>query len=72
MATMSDELCMCCCSGDVSKLKDSPIVLKEGCEYRVKIVFRVQREIVAGLRYVQNSYRKGIKGLYLLLVFCVL
>lgn len=50
--------------GDLSKLKDNPVVIKEGCEYRVKIVFRVQREIVAGLRYVQNSYRKGIKGSY--------
>ena len=39
-------------------------MIKEACEYRVKVVFRVQREIVAGLRYVQNSYRKGIKGSY--------
>jgi Rho GDP-dissociation inhibitor len=48
-------------NGDLAKLKDSPITVKEGCEYRVKIVFRVQRDIVSGLRYAQNSYRKGIK-----------
>ena len=49
-------------TGDLAKLKGSPIIIKEGCEYRVKIVFRVQRDIVAGLRYQQQSYRKGIKG----------
>ena len=54
--------CVLCCVGDCSKLKEEPITIKEGCQYRVKIVFRVQREIVAGLRYAQQTYRKGIKG----------
>ena len=50
-------------SGDLTVLKNSPIIIKEGAPYRVKIEFRVQREIVAGLRYFQNSYRKGIRGM---------
>lgn len=47
--------------GDLSKLKDSPITIKEGVQYRLKIQFRVQREIVAGLRYFQSTYRKGVR-----------
>jgi len=45
-------------TGDVSNLPT--ITFKEGCEYRVKIYFRVNREIVAGLRYHQVITRKGI------------
>ena len=30
--------------------------------YRMKVVFRVQREIVSGLLYYQDAYRKGIRG----------
>ena len=48
-------------TGDISKLKDKPIVIKEGASYRVEISFRVQREIVAGLKYFQVISRKGIK-----------
>ncbi|XP_028395525.1 rho GDP-dissociation inhibitor 1-like [Dendronephthya gigantea] len=46
---------------DLSKLKSNPLVIKEGVDYRVEILFRVQREIVAGLRYFQVISRKGIK-----------
>ena len=49
-------------AGDLSQLRKSPLVLKEGVMYRVKITFYVQREIVAGLKYVQQSYRGPIKG----------
>ena len=49
-------------SGDLTKFKETPIEVKEGTQYRLKVVFRVQREIVAGLRYFQQTYRKGIKG----------
>lgn len=38
-----------------------PIVLKEGCEYKVKITFVVKGQIVNGLRYVHGTYRKGMK-----------
>ncbi|KAL8609361.1 hypothetical protein ACOMHN_008155 [Nucella lapillus] len=37
------------------------VVLKEGCEYTPEITFNVKGEIVHGLRYLQMSYRKGIK-----------
>ncbi|KAK7113078.1 rho GDP-dissociation inhibitor 1-like [Littorina saxatilis] len=42
-------------------IKQNKIVLKEGCKYRVKIFFYVQRDIVAGLRYEQKVYRKGVR-----------
>jgi Rho GDP-dissociation inhibitor len=48
-------------SGDLTLLTKSPFSLKEGCQYRVKIYFYVQREIVTGLKYVQRSMRKGIQ-----------
>ncbi|KJE97988.1 rho GDP dissociation inhibitor [Capsaspora owczarzaki ATCC 30864] len=47
-------------TGDLNKLKDAPFTIKEGCEYRIKIGFTVNK-LVAGLRYVQAVYRKGIK-----------
>ncbi|XP_003390370.1 PREDICTED: rho GDP-dissociation inhibitor 1-like [Amphimedon queenslandica] len=48
-------------TGDLSKFKKNPVVIKEGTQYRLKIVFRVQREIVSGLRYNHGAFRKGIK-----------
>ena len=48
--------------GNLNDLKKTPVVIKEGCKYRLKIQFRVQREIVSGLRYQQVTYRKGIRG----------
>ncbi|XP_033827201.1 rho GDP-dissociation inhibitor 1 [Periophthalmus magnuspinnatus] len=47
--------------GDLDKFKKNPIVLKEGVEYRVKITFKVNKEIVSGLRYNQQTFRKGVK-----------
>ena len=54
---------LCIISGDISKLKKSPFIIKEGCQYRVKIYFYVQRELVSGLKYVQKSHKAGIKGM---------
>ncbi|KAE8578782.1 hypothetical protein XENTR_v10023771 [Xenopus tropicalis] len=48
-------------SGDISHLKDKVYLLKEGCSYRVKISYKVNKEIVSGLRYVHLTYRKGVK-----------
>ncbi|KAJ0058393.1 hypothetical protein NL108_013889 [Boleophthalmus pectinirostris] len=47
--------------GDLDKFKKNPIVLKEGVEYRVKITFKVNKDIVSGLRYNQQTFRKGVK-----------
>nr|CAB3222853.1 rho GDP-dissociation inhibitor 1-like [Phallusia mammillata] len=45
-------------TGNLSDLK---VTMKEGVKYRLKIVFRVQREIVSGLRFLSQVKRKGIK-----------
>lgn len=45
---------------DVTSLKKQVITIKEGVNYKVKIDFIVQREIVHGLKYVQKTYRIGV------------
>jgi len=45
---------------DPEKLKDlskHPIVIKEGSTYCLKVTFRVQHEIISGLKYVQRVKR---------------
>lgn len=46
---------------DLTKLKEQPFTIKEGISYQMQINFYVQREIVSGLKYIQHTYRKGIK-----------
>lgn len=48
-------------TGDFSKLKDTPFVMKEGVEYRLKLQFKCPGEIVPGLRFLTQISRKGIK-----------
>ncbi|KAG8436103.1 hypothetical protein GDO86_007275 [Hymenochirus boettgeri] len=48
-------------TGDLKNLRKETFVLKEGVEYRAKIHFKVNKEIVSGLKYVQQTYRAGIK-----------
>jgi len=45
----------------VKQLKDKPFTIKEGSNYKIKVSFRVQHEIVSGLKYVNTVYRKGIR-----------
>lgn len=47
-------------SGDLSVLKKQAFSIKEGIQYKIRIEFFVQREIVHGLRYVQKTYRMGV------------
>ncbi|XP_056262098.1 rho GDP-dissociation inhibitor 1 isoform X1 [Pseudoliparis swirei] len=47
--------------GDLDNLRKNPFVLKEGIEYRIKINFKVNKDIVSGLKYTQQTFRKGIK-----------
>ncbi|XP_076584699.1 rho GDP-dissociation inhibitor 1-like [Chaetodon auriga] len=47
--------------GDLEAFKKQAFVLMEGVEYKIKISFKVNREIVSGLKYVQQTYRKGMK-----------
>uniref|UniRef100_T1ITV4 Rho GDP-dissociation inhibitor 3 n=1 Tax=Strigamia maritima TaxID=126957 RepID=T1ITV4_STRMM len=48
-------------TGDLTQLKKQEFKIKEGVQYRIRIDFLVQREIVTGLKYVQKTYRKGIQ-----------
>ncbi|KAM3623164.1 uncharacterized protein V6R79_007824 [Siganus canaliculatus] len=47
--------------GDLASFKNQAFILKEGVEYKIQISFKVNREIVSGLKYVQQTYRKGMK-----------
>jgi len=47
--------------GAVETLKKSPFIIKEGAEFRMKALFRVQHDVLSGLKYVQVVKRKGIK-----------
>lgn len=47
-------------TGDLTKLKKNVFVIKEGIQYKLRIDFVVQREIVHGLKYVQKTYRMGV------------
>eukprot|EP00055_Hartaetosiga_balthica_P008914 m.34354 g.34354 ORF g.34354 m.34354 type:complete len:188 (+) comp6525_c0_seq1:539-1102(+) len=46
-------------TGDLAHLPNS--IIKEGSQFRLKINFKVQHEVVSGLRYVDAIYRKGIR-----------
>ncbi|XP_059203846.1 rho GDP-dissociation inhibitor 3 [Centropristis striata] len=48
-------------TGDLSALKEQTFSLKEGVTFRLKIHFKVSREIVAGLRYHHVTFRKGVR-----------
>ena len=44
----------------VAKSKNTTLIIKEGADYRMKVKFRVQHEIVTGLKYKQVVKRAGI------------
>lgn len=49
-------------TGDLSKLKEKVFIIKEASPYKMRVKFYVQKgEIVSGLKYVQKTYRKGLK-----------
>merc|ERR1712232_1345 len=47
---------------EIATLKKSSIVFKEGCSYKIQVNFKVQHEIVSGLKYLNQVYRKGIRA----------
>ncbi|KAF1537537.1 Rho GDP-dissociation inhibitor 3, partial [Eudyptula albosignata] len=49
-------------TGDLEVLRGRAFVLKEGVDYRVKVSFKVNREIVCGLRCLHLTYRRGRPG----------
>ncbi|XP_008066094.1 rho GDP-dissociation inhibitor 3 [Carlito syrichta] len=48
-------------TGDLAALKNQVFVLKEGVDYKVKITFKVNREIVSGLKCLHHTYRRGLR-----------
>lgn len=50
-------------TGDLTKLKKQVFTIKEGVQYKIRIDFLVQREIVHGLKYVQKTCRLGVPGM---------
>lgn len=47
-------------TGDLAKLKEKVMVVKEGVEFRIKMEFKIQHEITSGLRYHHAVTRKGV------------
>lgn len=50
-------------TGDLSALKKQKFTIQEGCKYRVRIDFYIQREIVSGLKYIQKVSKQSSAGL---------
>lgn len=47
--------------GSVEALKAKPFTIKEGAQFRMKATFRVQHDVLSGLKYLQVVKRKGIR-----------
>ncbi|KAG0169051.1 hypothetical protein DFQ28_007723 [Apophysomyces sp. BC1034] len=45
----------------LKQAKNTPFTIKEGVEYRIKVKFRIQHDIVAGLKYLQVVKRGGFR-----------
>ncbi|PRP77248.1 hypothetical protein PROFUN_13631 [Planoprotostelium fungivorum] len=45
----------------IEDMKKSPFTLKEGCKYKITIIFTVQHDIVSGLKYVNSAYRASVR-----------
>lgn len=48
--------------GALEKLKDKPFSIKEGATFRMKATFKVQHQILSGLKYVQVVKRMGVSN----------
>mmetsp|Transcript_13664 Transcript_13664/g.23352 ORF Transcript_13664/g.23352 Transcript_13664/m.23352 type:complete len:195 (+) Transcript_13664:60-644(+) len=46
---------------EIEKFKKAPIIFKEGCKYKIQVNFKVQHEIVSGLKYLNQVFRKGLR-----------
>ena len=42
-------------------LKTKPFTIKEGAKFRMKASFKVQHDVLSGLKYLQVVKRKGIR-----------
>jgi hypothetical protein len=46
--------------GALEELEKKPFTIKEGARFRMKAQFKVQHEILAGLKYLQKVTRMGV------------
>lgn len=46
----------------LANLKNQVVTIKEGSEYRLKVIFKIQHDVVSGLKYLHVVKRSGIKG----------
>ncbi len=46
----------------LERYKDQVISLKEGCSYRIKLEFYVQRDIISGLKFIQTAYKGPLRS----------
>lgn len=46
--------------GALESLKSKPFAIKEGAKFRMKANFKVQHDVLSGLKYLQVVKRKGI------------
>ena len=49
-------------AGALDGLKDKPFTIKEGSKFRMKANFKVQHQILSGLKYVQVVKRMGVSN----------
>nr|AFK47866.1 unknown [Medicago truncatula] len=47
--------------GSLKQLQGHRFIIKEGCTYRMKVKFRVQHEVISGLKYVQLVKRFNVR-----------
>ena len=44
---------------DLKKAKKTPMVIKEGCEYKMRVSFRVQHNVVLGFKILNTVSKMG-------------
>lgn len=47
--------------GALESLKKKPFTIKEGAQFRMKATFKVQHDVLSGLKYLQVVKRKGLR-----------
>lgn len=50
----------CSTPGQLEALKKNPFTIKEGSTFRMKVKYRVQHDVISGLKYIQVVKRMGM------------
>eukprot|EP01100_Stratorugosa_tubuloviscum_P013111 TRINITY_DN642_c1_g1_i1.p1 TRINITY_DN642_c1_g1~~TRINITY_DN642_c1_g1_i1.p1 ORF type:complete len:197 (-),score=116.92 TRINITY_DN642_c1_g1_i1:70-660(-) len=45
----------------LAQLRNQSFTLKEACKYKIQVQFKVQHEIVSGLKFISSITRKGLR-----------